>query len=136
MVFFDSTGSDDLFWSHFEIFHIRKIHYFSLAAPKLVKSLSNHHKSKVHEISDRFSGAELFLTPPEHRDTTFLIFSDAKIPIHYSVKFWLGQIKPSLYERSCFHKEAGEDVFFKCLIYLSKVFENMFLLLKVVLYNL
>ena len=66
MVFFDSTGSEDLFWSHFEIFHIRKIHYFSLSAPKLVKSLSNHHKSKVHEISDRFSGAQLFLTPPEH----------------------------------------------------------------------
>ena len=66
MVFFDSTGSEDLFWSHFEKFHIRKIRYFRLAALKLVKSLSNHHKSKVHEISDRFSGAELFLTPLEH----------------------------------------------------------------------
>ena len=66
MVFFDPTGSEDFFASDFEKFHIRKIHYFSLAAPKLVKSLSNHHKSKVHEISDRFSGAELFLTPPEH----------------------------------------------------------------------
>ena len=97
MVFFDPTGSEDFLSSNFEFFHIRKINYFRIVAPKLVKSLSNHHKSKVHEISDRFSGAELFLTPPEHRDTTFLIFSDANIPIHYSVKFWLGQIKPSLY---------------------------------------
>ena len=90
MVFFDSTGSEDLFWSHFENFHIRKIRYFRVAALKLVKSLSNHHKSKVHEISDRFSGAELFLTSSEHRDTTFSIFSDAKIRYMYSVKCRLG----------------------------------------------
>ena len=108
MVFFDPTGSEDFLSSNFEIFHFRKIKYFRIVALKLVKSLSNHHKSKVHEISDRFSGAELFLTPPEHRDTTFLIFSDAKIPSHYSVKFWLGQIKPSLHTLAdCSKSESG-----------------------------
>ena len=50
--------------------------FFSMMRPKNAsKTSSRCHKSKVRKISDRFSAAELFLTPLEPRDKRFLIFS-------------------------------------------------------------
>ena len=53
---------------------VKKSLFLTIRPKNIGKTSSRYHKSKVRKISDRFSAAELLLTPLETRDKCFSIF--------------------------------------------------------------